>query len=296
MQLSMVQVDAFTQRPLQGNPCAVVFDAEGLSPETMQRIAREINLSETAFVLPANDADFRARYFTPAEEIPFAGHPTVATTFAMLDSNRLPVPETSGVFTLRLEAGVIEIQVTTDQPENPRITMVQPAPEFLRTYDPADVLPAFGLEVEAGLPQAPVMTVSTGTPMLMIPLRDLDSLKKAALDIEKYRRLKEAGDFFSPHLFVLRGITSEGTTFARHFGVPPDTPEDPFTGSATGCMAAYLWRHGLIEEPRFLAQQGHWMERPGEAFVEILGSRDAIEGIKVGGYAAKVMDGKIYIP
>lgn len=296
MQLPMVQVDAFTQTPLQGNPCAVVFDAEGLSAETMQQIAREMNLSETAFVLPAGEADFRARYFTPAEEIPFAGHPTVATTYAMLHTNRLPAPETSDVFTLHLESGIIEIEVTMDQSDSPRITMVQPAPEFLRTYDPAEVLPAFGLKAEALLPEAPMMTVSTGTPMLMVPLRDLTSLKHAALDIEKYRRLKDSGDFFSPHLFVLRGITGEGTTFARHFGVPPDTPEDPFTGSATGCMAAYLWHHNLIEEPRFLAQQGHWMERPGKAFVEVLGSRWGITGIKVGGYAAKVMDGTIHIP
>jgi hypothetical protein len=106
-----------------------------------------------------------------------------------------------------------------------------------------------------------------------------------------YSDFRARSDFFSPHLFCLGGVTSNGQTFARHLDVPPDLPEDPFTGSATGGMAAYLWRYGWIDSPVFVAEQGHWMNRPGEAFVEIVGDRDDIQTIRVGGSALTVLRG-----
>jgi trans-2,3-dihydro-3-hydroxyanthranilate isomerase len=140
-----------------------------------------------------------------------------------------------------------------------------------------------------------IQTVSTGTPQLMIPLKDQNALRRIQLDIEEYRQLRQDGDFFSPHLFCLSGATREGHTFARHLDIPPDLPEDPFTGSATGGMAAYLWRYGLIEQPRFVAEQGHWMGRPGKAWVEVVGARENIQAIRVGGNAVTVVRGEFYI-
>jgi trans-2,3-dihydro-3-hydroxyanthranilate isomerase len=113
------------------------------------------------------------------------------------------------------------------------------------------------------------------------------------MDVSTYVSIRRSGDFFSPHLFCLQGATDAGATFARHFGVPPDTMEDPFTGSATGGMAAYLWRYGLIESPEFVAEQGHWMNRPGEAAAEVLGARESIEAVKVGGHAVTVVRGQL---
>jgi trans-2,3-dihydro-3-hydroxyanthranilate isomerase len=175
-----------------------------------------------------------------------------------------------------------------------RIVMSQRRPQFLSTHRAADVLPAFGLDESDLLPDAPIQTVSTGTPQLMIPLKSHDSLRKATLDIARYTALRESSDFFSPHLFCLQGVEN-GATFARHFGVPPDTMEDPFTGSATGGMAAYLWHHNLIDSPTFIAEQGHWMQRPGQAFVEVIGPRDEIETVKVGGSAVTVLRGELTI-
>jgi trans-2,3-dihydro-3-hydroxyanthranilate isomerase len=114
------------------------------------------------------------------------------------------------------------------------------------------------------------------------------------LNLEKYAALRNASDFFSPHLFCLQGI-EQGATFARHFGVPPDVMEDPFTGSATGGMAAYLWHYGLIQHPTFIAEQGHWMNRPGEAYVEVIGPREDIQTVKVGGAAVTVLRGELTI-
>lgn len=259
-------VDAFTSTPLLGNPCAVVLDADGLEDAEMLRLAREMNLSETAFVTASDVADFGARYFTPAEEIPLAGHPTLSVTRALLDSGRLPAA--SGGFTLELRDGPIRVEVRPLAPDRVLIAMTQRPPTFHRVYERAAVARAFGLALEDLDPAAPPQTVSTGTPQLMVPIASLEALRRARMDVAAYRALKDQGDFFSPHLFVREGATPEGDTFARHFGVPPDTLEDPFTGSATGGMAAYLWRHGLLDRPRFVAEQGHDMGRPGSAIVE----------------------------
>lgn len=296
VKLALVQVDAFTQMAYGGNPCAVVFDADELSSSAMLAIAREMNLSETAFVMRSEQADFRARYFTPAEEIPLAGHPTIATVFALIHTRRLLVSAPEFNIRLQLEAGVIDIAIDVTNPALPLITMSQLKPRFMRVYDPEVVLRAFGLMPADALPGAPIMTVSTGTPQLMIPLRDLDCLRRARPDVAAYAALRASGDFFSPHLFVLTGVSAAGTTFARHFGVPPDTPEDPVTGSATGGMAAYLWRHGLIDSPRFIAEQGDWMGRAGQVFVEVVGAPDDIKTVKVGGHAAVVMEGQLIVP
>lgn len=292
--LEIFQVDAFTQNPYGGNPCAVVTDADGLTADAMQAIAREMNLSETAFVLRSETADVRARYFTPFGEIPMAGHPTLATVQTLLETGRLE----AGHATIRLElqAGVVEVEVRRESSGQHRITMSQRPPEFLEVYDPDRVLAVFGLDPSAGLPGHPPMTVSTGTPQLMVPLQSLDALKAARLDGARFESLLPSTDFFSMHLFVPRGVDASGGTFARHFTPPPDIFEDPFTGSATGAMAAYLWRRHILEGPEFIAQQGHWMHRPGEAFVEVVGPPDSIETVKVGGYAVEVMRGEIISP
>ncbi len=288
-----MQVDAFTTRPLGGNPCAIVFDCPDLDDATYLAIAREMNLSETSFVWQKPDGHFRARYFTPAEEIPLAGHPTIATTFALVETGRLKVDDYLKI-PLELRDGPIDVEIFAQHGQVERFVMSQRKPKFLRIYPPEDVLPAFGLDSGDLLPAAAIQTVSTGTPQIMIPLKGHESLRKARLDVEKYVALRESGDFFSPHLFCLEGIEN-GATFARHFGVPPDTMEDPFTGSATGGMAAYLWRYGLIPEPAFIAEQGHWMQRPGQASVEVVGARDDIQTVKVGGSAVKVISGELVI-
>ncbi len=290
----LYQVDAFTTSPLGGNPCAVLFDCADLSDETMLAIAKEMNLSETAFVWQKPDGHFRARYFTPAEEIPLAGHPTIATVYALVDSGRLSLTGDYLKIPLELRDGPVDVEVFARDGRIDRIVMSQRVPQFLSTHQAADVMPAFGLSESDLLPGVPIQTVSTGTPQIMIPLKGHDALRKAILDIEKYTVLRNRSDFFSPHLFCLQGIEN-GQTFARHFGVPPDTMEDPFTGSATGGMAAYLWHYGLIDSPTFIAEQGHWMQRPGQAYVEVIGPREDIQTVKVGGGAVTVLRGKLTI-
>lgn len=294
MRHKFLWVDAFTTTKFGGNPCAVVFSADSLSSEQMQTVAKEMNLSETAFIVKSSRADFGARYFTPAEEIPLAGHPTISTIHSLIDEGQIDLGKTKSL-SLELKAGVVPIDIALNSDRTIKIVMSQRKPQFLSKHDSKTIAEIFGLQISDLLPDAPVQTVSTGTPQLMVPVKGKSVLKKAQFNVSKYLAYKAKSDFFSPHVFCLEGETKEGSTFARHFGCPPDTFEDPFTGSATGGMAAFLWHYGLIAEPKFIAEQGHWLGRPGKAFVEVVGPKDNIETVKVGGSAVTLVRGEIEI-
>lgn len=290
-----MQVDAFTDRALGGNPCAIVFDADALDEATMQAIAREMNLSETAFVLQSAVADVRARYFTPAEEVPLAGHPTIATMHALVETGRLALTGEKTTFSLELQVGPIQVDVYAEAGSPQRIVMSQMKPQFLAIYGAEEIMPVFGLAAEDALPGAPIQTVSTGTPHLLIPVRDHAALRRIEMNHAAYRALRAAGDFAYPHAIALGGVTAAGDTFARQFGTLPDVVEDSFTGSATGCMGAYLWHYGLIPAPTFVAEQGHWMGRPGQTTVEVVGPPDDIQTVRVGGTAVTVVRGELML-
>lgn len=303
-----MQVDAFTTQPLRGNPCAIVFDADDLSTETMQAIARENNLSETAFVLQSDVADVGARYFTPEEELPMAGHPTIATIYALAATDRLPTEKvgdrsSTAQITLELPAGVLLIDIewcaaagAGQRPDVDQVIMAQLPPKFGATYSPEQIMPVFGLKPDDALPDVPIQVVSTGTPQLMIPVRDLEVLRRVNINVNEYVALRRSENFFSPHLFCMEGATASGDTFARHVVASLSSSfEDPFTGSATGGMGAYAWHHGLIDSPKFVAEQGHWMGRPGLANVEVVGPPDRIEAVRVGGSAVAIIRGELLI-
>ena len=289
----LIWIDAFTDQKFGGNPCAVVFSADSLSDDQMRRIAKEMNLSETAFLVKSQKAQFGARYFTPAEEIPLAGHPTIASVRALIEAGQITVKKAHQYVSLELKAGVVGIDIFKETEGDYRIVMTQKKPAFLSTHDPKTISRIFSLTESDILPNCVIQTVSTGTPQLMVPVKNMDSLRKAVLDVEAYKGYKATSDFFSPHLFCINDINSKVSTFARHFGVPPDTSEDAFTGSATGGMGAYLWHYNLIPYPNFIAEQGHWLGRPGTATVEIAGSPDDIETVRVGGKSAVIFRGEI---
>lgn len=285
------QVDAFTDTPLNGNPCAIVLDADSLTREQMQAIAREQNLSETAFILHSEKADVRARYFTPAEEIPLAGHPTIAAIHLLVETKRISLTNSVTAITLELEAGIISVAIVASPEKQNRIVMTQPKPQFLSLPPPEQALSAFGLSSKDLIPGKPIQVVSTGTPQLMVPVRDETCLRRIQVNATSLSQLRDEFDFFSAHLFTVNG----SETFARHFASPPDVFEDPFTGSATGGMGAYLWHYNLIREPFFVANQGKWMYRPGQALVTVAGPRNNIAAVEVAGQAVTVITGTLRI-
>ncbi|AHD08684.1 PhzF family phenazine biosynthesis protein [Phaeobacter gallaeciensis] len=283
-------VDAFSARAFGGNGCAVVHGGAELSDETCMAYVRETSLVECTFTGPSDVADLRVRYFLASREIPFAGHPTIATVAALRDRGLM----TGDAITLETGAGLVRV-TTADG----LIEMTQVAPEFGAFADPALVSAAVSLPVDSiiGRPQK----VSTGLPFCITVLRDRASLEAAQLDIPALTRLGEAMgadgiDMMEPFLVTLDGATAEGDTFSRLLMAPPSPPEDPFTGSATGAMAAYLWHHGLMEPDRFIAEQGHGLGRPGQAVVTRVGPADAPSGIRVAGRGYVLMRGTLDLP
>jgi trans-2,3-dihydro-3-hydroxyanthranilate isomerase len=255
-----------------------------------------MNLSESAFVLKTNKADFKARYWTCVEEIPLAGHPTIATIYTLIKAGLIQLKESPMAISLELNEGPINVDIHHDGAQVEKIVMTQRKPKFTTIHDPAVVCPLFNLEVEDLVQGVPIQTVSTGTPQLMVPVRSLEALRRARVNVEAYARYHESSDFFSPHLFVCQGVTSAGSTFARHFGVAPDMMEDPVTGSATGGMSAYIVKYGLLKETSWIAQQGHWMDRAGMVHVNVTKGADGEpETVTIGGQAVLSLKGTLFL-
>jgi len=282
-------IDAFTDRPLAGNPCAVVFDADAVPVETRIAFTRETRLSECAFLVASARADFGARYYLASGEIPMAGHPTVAVAAAL---DRVGLLAGRGSFMLELGGGVFEVGVDRSGAA-PVYRMAQGRPEFGAEHGAAEIAALLGLDARdvIGAPR----TVSTGNPFCVVRLRDHDALARIRLDVAALssRPERERG-FREPFAFVAEGYTAAGDTAARLLLAPPEPAEDAFTGSATGAMAAYAYAAGLVPE-RFAAEQGHAMGRPGRAEVELVGPRDAIAAVRVGGPAAVLIDGTLHL-
>lgn len=283
-------VNAFTSDRFGGNGCVVVHDAGDVPLETRMALVRETSLSECAYLVPSQKADFGARYYLPHAEIPLAGHPTIATVASLIDRGLVG----EGSFTLEVGAGVLPIDVSSDG----AITMTQPAPRFGDNQDPELIADIYGLTVSdiVGVPQI----VSTGTPFCIAVVSSHEALRRAKIDAPALKAFQaendfEGGELLEPFLVTLEGATEAGDTFSRLILAPPMPPEDPFTGSATGCMATYLWHHGMLQSPGFIAEQGHWMGRPGMASVEVLGPRNAITGVRVGGKGVICMRGEVVL-
>ncbi len=283
-------VDAFTDKAFGGNGCAVIHSAAHLPDEVCMAYVRETSLVECTFTGPSDVADIRVRYFLASREIPFAGHPTIATV-AALRSRGLVEGES---LTLETGAGLVAIRLNGDE-----IEMTQVAPEF-GVYVPADlVASAISLPEDAII--SPPRFVSTGLPFCITVLRDHEALRAARLAEGPLREVAaKAGfsgsDMAEPFLVTLQGATTQGDTFSRLLLAPPSPPEDPFTGSATGAMAAYLWKYGLMEKDQFIAEQGHDMGRPGQATVTRVGPSDVMTGIKVAGQGYVLMRGQVDLP
>jgi PhzF family phenazine biosynthesis protein len=283
-------VDAFSDRAFGGNGCAVVHGGAVLSEETSLNYVRETSLVECTFTGPSEVADIRVRYFLASREIPFAGHPTIATVAAMRDRGMIIKDRV----VLETGAGLVPIVMKGDT-----ISMTQVAPRFGKTPDPTLVAAAISLPADAILGQP--QYVSTGLPFCITVLRDHEALRAAKLNLNALEHLaSEMGnlgtDMAEPFLVTLEGASDTGDTFSRLLMAPPSPPEDPFTGSATGAMAAYLWRHGLMEKNCFIAEQGHWLGRPGQAQVTRVGSPNAIEGVEVSGTGFVLMRGTVDLP
>lgn len=255
-------VDVFTDRKFGGNQLAVFRDARGISDELMQAAAKELNLAETTFVVPAeHGGDHKIRIFSPARELPFAGHPTVGTAFVLADARDA---------TLRLEEQVGTLEVTV---RDGFTEMEQPLPTFEPVADRDAVAASISLDAADLEPALPIEIGSSGVRFMFVAVKTLDAVRRASP-----RGLAEATYIFTAQT-VEPGSTVHGRMYAPWQGIA----EDPATGSANGPLGAYLVRHGHSDGKRIVSEQGFEMGRRSLLYIRVGGSRDRITSVHVGG-------------
>jgi trans-2,3-dihydro-3-hydroxyanthranilate isomerase len=279
-------VDVFTQHQLEGNHLAVFPQASGIDDGLMQRIAKELNLAETAFVVPATRADCTVgvRIFTPTKEMIFAGHPTIGTAFVLMEEGM--VPGKTEHFVLEEKVGPVPIRVERSQ--RPLIWLRTPPIHYGKLYDRALCAEALGLKTKDLLDISPQL-VSAGNPTIFIPVADKPSVDRASLDTQGLKIIKGSDD--EPFCVFVFTPTSDGA-YSRMFAPEYGILEDPATGSSTGPLASFMMRHGLVSGvagSRFVSEQGTKMGRRSMLHVHIVGE-DGVDGIEVGGYVTPLAE------
>jgi trans-2,3-dihydro-3-hydroxyanthranilate isomerase len=292
-------VDVFTERPFAGNQLAVVLNADGISGETMQSVAREMNFSETTFVLPPDEGDHaaRVRIFTPAAELPFAGHPTVGTAWvlwkeALVEDNR-------GSFTLEENVGPVAVRLQRDGGKE-LIWMTHPPVTFEETIpDRALIASALGLSETDLAPGVPQQVATTGNPFLFVALRDRRAVDKASSAASRLNRIFAGREARAVLMFAADG---PGKLYSRMFAPHLlGISEDAATGSASGPLGAFAVKHGLVPRAGTVSltnEQGTKMGRQSFLHIELAygADRDIPTKIEVGGSVVPVVSGELTLP
>lgn len=302
------QLDVFTDKPFTGNPLAVFPEAAEISGEEMQKIALEMNLSETVFVLPSEkpEALRRLRIFTPTKELPLAGHPVVGTWNLLARLGFIENAPENGTIEIQHELGVgvlpVEIEFENSSPK--KVTMTQ------RKFTPGEIVSdenllrtiaeAFNFTPADFQPHAPVQVCGTGVDFLIIPVLSLEVLKNSRANAAKLEELLKSfpGEF---SLFTWETLEENSLIHTRMYAPEFGITEDPATGSAAGTLGGYIVHHGLFEEHiqkegalRFTIEQGDFMQRPSRIAVEITGEKGAVEKVRVGGASVVIAKGEIF--
>lgn len=296
------QLDVFTRTPLTGNALAVFPDADGLDAETMQRLAREMNLSETTFVLPSASATHRVRFFTPAAEIPLAGHPTIGTWWLLAELGRLELPAAGETeVTQETGRGVLPVRIHTAGGRPERVVMHQVRPEYGAVVGYPSILARQLGGDETLIPSTPTPeVVSTALPQLMVPVASLAALRALPSG--------GAGGDLAAHLrtlgtdcamcYSLETEAPDATVHCRMFAPGLGVPEDPATGSASGALGAYLVRHGVVplkaNSAEITVEQGLEIGRPSRIDVTVeVDAAGEVNVVKVGGTAVTIIEGEV---
>lgn len=305
-----VQLDVFTDEPFCGNPLAVFPETEGLSDERMQQIAREMNLSETVFVLPpeTEGALRRLRIFTPSSELPFAGHPVVGTWNCLAREGVVPLPENgNGLVQIQQEVGigVLPVEIEFKEGEPVRVVMTQGKFEIRGEIDDgqdqAEIARAFGLAREDLDENLPIQAVSTGNTMVMVPVRSLADLGHCRPNMTLLDDISARSSFSATGWYAFTRETievGEARAHARFF-VGMNIGEDPATGSAAGPLGGYLVYHDATGVDatdgvyKFVIEQGDFINRPSRIGLEVKGAPGKVEEVRVGGKSVVIARGEL---
>ncbi|QNF32785.1 PhzF family phenazine biosynthesis protein [Adhaeribacter swui] len=293
-------VDVFTDSAFGGNQLAVFPNGEEVPEHLMQQIAKELNLSETTFVLPPVNPqnDIKLRIFTPAQELPMAGHPTIGTAYVLLQQKLLAAEDRNQLI---FEEGVGDIAVAFEKSGEVlgQITMTQPLPKFGQTVTDIQVLAdLLSLSPDDILSEPAAQVVSCGVPYLYVPLKNLAAVKKARLRSDVLENQLSHVGSQSVFLFAMETEDPANTVHGRMFAPAFGIVEDPATGSACGPLGCYLVQHKLVlEQPiaHIICEQGYEMERPSLLYLTIEQENNSITQVKVGGTSVLVGEGYFYL-
>lgn len=296
------QLDVFTDTRFEGNPLAVFPDGEGIGDNEMQSIAKEMNLSETVFVLPSEKALKRLRIFTPKQELPLAGHPVVGTWNLLA---RLGVTEVreSGPITIEQEValGVLPVEIEFENSEPATVTMTQgafePGPAVTDEKQLALLAESLGLERDelACSAALPVQVVSTGIRALAVPLVSLTALGRITVNPGLLSEIYLEPGAVGCYCFTFETFEDGSAVHARFFAPADAIPEDPATGSAAGSLSGYLTYYGAIGEKAFTIEQGDMMGRPSRISAQVDGGKGEIERVRIGGRSVIAARGEVYL-
>ena len=298
----VIQLDVFASRPLEGNQLAVFPDARGLSDQEMQALAREMNLSETTFVLPRDipterERGVQVRIFTTQEELPFAGHPTLGTAFALHGTDRraagpLRTHARDNVIELDLKVGKIPVSFG-DLDGRLFGEMTQRDPSFGQVHSPEEVARAAGLQLSDIDASLPIQTVSTGMAFAIVPLRSLKAIERLSFGYRQLSDYLQRTDAKFAYFVTRETVDKAAKLHARMIFY---NGEDPGTGSAAGCCTAWAVRHGVFEsEERSLIEQGLEIRRPCRIYARATRAGDRVVNVRIGGHCVEVMRGEVAI-
>lgn len=295
MKIPFSIVDVFAEKKFSGNQLAIMFGPSSLSPEQMQDIAREMHFSETTFISPvqAQKNHYPVRIFTPEHEVPFAGHPVLGTAFVI----REEVMERPGnKIILDLPCGPVQVSYSPELDRPPMFWMKQNEPVFGRTFDAAEVAPVLSLPATAIDTRYPIEEVSTGLPFIIVPVKTLDAVKSARINTDAYQNLIADTEAKALHIFCPETYDPDHNLNARMFGPYYGVPEDPATGSANGCLAAYLYKYRYFEKnpPVILVEQGYEIHRPSLISCRVSEESGKI-AVEVGGSVFLIARGEMVV-
>lgn len=289
MKIKVYTLNAFAKTKEGGNPAGVVLDADLLSEEIMQKIAKRVGFSETAFVQKSNKADFKVRFFTPNGEVDLCGHATIATFYLMAKKNLLK----SRIYTQETKAGILNLEVKKDN----SIFMNQNLPQFCDEIDKKEIAISLNVSEEIISNDLPVQIVSTGLRDIFIPIKSIKDLYNIKPNFEEVSKISKKYGVIGYHLFTLE--TKFGSTaHCRNLAPLYDILEESATGTSNGALSCYLFKYGKISKQgadHLVFEQGYSMKKPSEIFTNLKLKNNKIVEVKVGGIASNIQEKQLSV-
>lgn len=278
MEKNFYQVDAFTNRAFGGNPAAVMLNADDLNEKQMLKIAREMALSETAFVRKSDvkEYDYEVRFFTPTEEVDLCGHATIGTFSVMAKKGVLKTKGNKIIVRQKTLAGILPVEIYFNKGNLSRVMMTQAKPKYVFKLEEKDEIASImgissdeiGLEGHDAIP----MAFSTGLPDIMLPVKNIDVLKNINPDFNKLAKYSKDHEVVGVHAFTIKDYGEPVRITCRNFAPAYGINEEAATGTSNGALAAYLIKNDIIdicEKVEFICEQGYFMDRPSQIVVEV---------------------------